>query len=120
VAEVECKDGEPAQLALVLTTCPDGASAEALAQVLLDNRLAACVSISQEVMSHYTWQGKRERTAERLLFIKTPPHLTRQLARTIAENHPYEAPEILLLCGQSLSPAYNRWFGEVCLRENGG
>jgi periplasmic divalent cation tolerance protein len=106
-----------APLELVITTCANDAQAESLAQILLDKKLAACVSIAAQVVSHYTWQGQRERSEERLLFIKTPHHLLEPLASCIRENHPYEAPEILALPVRSLSPAYNCWVRQVCLPE---
>ncbi len=107
---------QPQLLMVVLTTCPDSTSAERLTQILLDQQLAACISIVTDVMSHYYWQGKRERSQELLLLIKTPPHLVEHLINCIIENHPYQAPEILLLQTLSSSPAYNEWVKQVCLQ----
>ena len=44
----------------VLTNLPDQASAQAIASLLVEKRLAACVNIMPPVVSTYRWQGKVE------------------------------------------------------------
>ena len=41
----------------VHVTTPDAATAERLARVLVDERLAACVQVVPGVRSYYRWQG---------------------------------------------------------------
>mgnify|MGYP002789747884 CR=1 FL=1 len=49
---------------LCLCTCPDRASAEAIADALVGERLAACVNLLPGVISVYRWQGRIERAEE--------------------------------------------------------
>ena len=58
-------------ICLVLTTCPDRETAERLSAMLVEERLAACVSAGSEVISTYPWQGQVERESEIPLTIKT-------------------------------------------------
>ncbi|MEZ5285354.1 MAG: divalent cation tolerance protein CutA [Vicinamibacterales bacterium] len=43
---------------VVLTTVPPGFDADQLARTLLDDRLAACVSVLPRMVSTYRWQGR--------------------------------------------------------------
>jgi periplasmic divalent cation tolerance protein len=78
---------------LVLVTVPNKKTQERLTAVLLEEKLAACVS-SIPVSSRYRWKGKIERAKEFQLFIKTTAPIER-LKRRIVELHPYEVPEVL-------------------------
>jgi len=80
---------------LVLTNCPTQASAEELAAMLVEQRLAACVSIGSPVHSLYHWQGKTENAMEFPLQIKTAEARYADVEAAIRKNHPYELPEII-------------------------
>ena len=56
---------------LVLATLPDRVRAEGLAESLVRDRLAACVSIGASIRSIYHWRGKVETADEVMLTIKT-------------------------------------------------
>ena len=43
---------------VLFLTAPDGAVAETLARTLVEERLAACVSLAGPVRSIYRWKGK--------------------------------------------------------------
>jgi periplasmic divalent cation tolerance protein len=94
---------------IVLTTVPDTGTAEHLATVLLDRRLAACVNLMPEMRSYYNWEGKRESAAEHLLLIKTRRELYEELEAAIASAHPYELPEIIALPLETGLAGYLRW-----------
>lgn len=79
---------------VVLTTLPDAASAEKLATLLIERRLAACVNILPNVRSIYFWQEKIVHDSEIKLFIKTSSKRAREAEKAIKENHPYTVPEI--------------------------
>lgn len=82
---------------VVLTNLPDAASAEALAEQLVEARLAACVSVLAPCHSVYRWQERVERETEVPLLIKTTAERYPALERAIRERHPAEVPEILAL-----------------------
>ncbi|MDF3011746.1 MAG: cutA [Burkholderiales bacterium] len=70
---------------LVFTNLPDRASAERLADLLLEQRLAACVNILAPCRSVYRWKGAIQHDDEHPLLIKTS---ARPCARAIPMNSP--------------------------------
>ena len=97
---------------IVLCTCPDQASAETLANRLVDNKLAACVNIVPGITSIYQWKGKTEKGQELLLVIKSKPGVFESVKNTILEQHPYELPEIISIPLQSGFSNYLSWIDE--------
>ena len=94
---------------LFLTNLPDRATAEALASVLVEDRLAACVNILQPCHSVYRWQGAVETTEEVPLLIKTSEAGYAALENAIRVRHPYETPEILAVPVVLALPDYLAW-----------
>ena len=82
---------------LVLCTCPDEASAQSIADALVEARLAACVNRLPGVASTYRWQGKVHRDREHLLLIKTTRERFPALRDRVVALHPYDLPEVLAL-----------------------
>ncbi len=102
---------EPTAVLLVFSTAPTD-QAEALAEALVEERLAACVNVTAPVRSIYRWQGKVEKDDERLLIIKTDRAHWPRLRDTLARLHPYEVPEILALPVADGERSYLRWVEE--------
>ena len=98
---------------LVLCTCPDRASADVIAQALLERRLAACINILPGVSSMYRWQGKIETAEEVLLVIKTRQPRYAELEAEILSHHPYELPEVVAVPLDRGLPGYLAWI-EQC------
>lgn len=94
---------------IVLNTCPDTASARAIATALVERGLAACVNIVPGIESVYRWQGRVEQGQELLLIIKSNAEHYAALEQTILELHPYELPEIVALPLTAGLPAYLAW-----------
>jgi len=94
---------------LVFTTLPDLASARKLAGILVDARLAACISIGAPVESLYHWRGSVETSAEVPLSIKTRVDRFDDLAAAIRAAHPYELPEIIAVPITAASADYLAW-----------
>lgn len=82
---------------IVLTTVPDAACGEAIARTLVDERLAACVNVLPAMTSIYRWKGAVETATEHQLLIKTTGERVQDVEARIAELHPYELPEVLVL-----------------------
>lgn len=99
----------PESALILLTTMPDQASAERLAESLVTQKLAACVNISASMTSIYRWQGKIERGTEHQLVIKTSAARYDALLREIQQQHPYELAEILAIPVSNGLPAYLEW-----------
>jgi len=94
---------------LVLTTARSSEEAQALAEFLVEERLAACVSISAPILSIYRWEGTIDRNEERQVVIKTTRHRYAALEARIHAMHSYAVPEILILAIDGGSPAYLDW-----------
>lgn len=94
---------------IILTTAPADERAEALANALVTERLAACVNISAPMTSLYRWTGRVERDTECQLVIKTTRDRVDALRQRIAELHSYELPEFLVIAVAEGSDAYLEW-----------
>ncbi len=97
---------------VVFNTCPDRATADAVAQALVELNLAACVNIVPGIRSVYRWRGRIEIGEEQLLIIKTSASRYATLERELRARHPYELPEIIALpITDGLAP-YLAWIDE--------
>jgi len=94
---------------VVLNTCASAEEAERLARSLVDNRLAACVTLINPVRSVYRWKGEVADSMEWLLLIKTSRTLFAALCAAIESAHSYEVPEILALPVIEGSTNYLSW-----------
>jgi periplasmic divalent cation tolerance protein len=97
------------QRLLVLTSLPDRESAEKLANLLVGQRLAACVNILAPCASVYRWNGETQHDEEHPLLIKTAADRYPELEAAIRANHPYELPEIIAVRITHGLPAYLHW-----------
>ena len=93
----------------VLTTVASLKDARALASKILRHKLAACVTVSSPVESHYEWKGKLCREKEYQLFIKTRGALYASLESFIRKHHTYDVPEIIALPIVKGSSNYLSW-----------
>lgn len=96
---------------LVFSTCPDAASAERIADALVDQKLAACVNLVPGLRSIYRWEGERTSAQEVLLIIKSRTHDYSALENALRALHPYQLPEIIAVPISSGLPAYLAWIG---------
>jgi periplasmic divalent cation tolerance protein len=94
---------------LVLTNLPDTASAQTLAALLVEERLAACVNILAPARSVYRWQGRIASEEEVPLLIKTSRARYAALEAAIRSHHPYELPEIIAVTIEAGLPEYLAW-----------
>ena len=94
---------------VVLCTVPTEEQASRIARTLVEERLAACVSVVPGLRSIYRWEGDLCDDAELLLLIKTRQEGFSQLTRRLQELHPYEVPEILAIAVADASPSYLEW-----------
>lgn len=94
---------------LVVTNLPDRASAEKLAALLIEQGLAACVSLLAPCNSVYRWHGEIQSDEEHPLLIKTAQDRYAELETLIRAHHPYELPEIIAVPIVEGLPAYLQW-----------
>lgn len=105
----------PSDFGVAFVTVPDdGGGAELagrLAQGLVANKLAACVTRLPGAVSRYFWEGKLEEQGEILLMIKTRLALFPSVSRYVRENHPAKIPEIIALPLAAGDAPYLDWVG---------
>lgn len=94
---------------LVLTTVPDLEVGNIIAENIIQERLAACVTMSAPGQSIYWWKGKITQDQEPTLFIKTKKEAYSKLEEKIRQLHPYDVPEIIALPVFAGSKDYLDW-----------
>ncbi|MBQ9683705.1 MAG: divalent-cation tolerance protein CutA [Neisseriaceae bacterium] len=99
-------------LVLIYTTTARIEDAEKLAEMLIKQQLAACVSFGQKVKSHYVWEGVAEWAEEYPLTIKTSVENQQLVCEFLKHNHPYEVPEIVCLPVVYADEKYQQWVEE--------
>lgn len=97
------------EVLLVLTNLPDEASAEVLAQHLVEHRLAACVNRLAPARSIYRWQGRVEQASEIPLLIKTTRERYAAVEAAVRALHPYDVPELVAVPVEIGLAAYLDW-----------
>ncbi len=94
---------------LLFCTCPDRDTALRVAETLVNEQLAACVSLLPDMTSIYRWQGEVQREPEILLLIKTTQERVEALAGRVGQLHPYEVPELIAVPITEGLPDYLNW-----------
>lgn len=97
---------------VIMVTASSRRECRKIARRLIEEKLAACVNISQPVQSVYRWEGKIEQSKEFLMFIKTNRDLFPQIKAEIDLVHSYHTPEIICLPIIDGSPNYLQWVGD--------
>ena len=97
------------ELKIVLTYIDNEQKAEELTDVLLREKLAACVSIIPG-KSRYWWQGEIVKNDQEFhLIIKTREALVDATIKKITEVHPYDLPVIDVLDVENTNPGVLEW-----------
>lgn len=96
-------------IVVLLSNAPDLLLAKRIAHVLVEEHLAACVNLGAAVLSMYMWEGVLEGTEEIPLTIKTTIARAPELVARLAQLHPYEVPEVLVLAVSGGSTSYLDW-----------
>jgi periplasmic divalent cation tolerance protein len=94
---------------LVLTNVPDRATAERLADMLVERRLAACVNILAPCRSVYRWKGAVQHDEEHPMLMKTSVERYAALEQALRAAHPYELPEIIAMPIERGLTEYLEW-----------
>ncbi len=93
----------------VYLTFPDEASAEQLARVLVERRLAACVNVMPGARSCYRWEGAVVTEAEVLAVAKTRAGRLDALVAAVREFHPFDLPCVVAYPSAGGDAAYLDW-----------
>ena len=95
----------------MITTESSKANALRMAKLLIQNKLAACISIKQ-IFSIYEWDDDIEETKEFEITIKSKPEFRDHLIEFLNEISAYDVPQII----------YKKYHAEMkyyeCLNKN--
>jgi len=99
---------------VVFSTCANAETAQKIATALVEQHLAACVSVVDNIHSTYRWQGKINVDAEALLIIKTISQHLDSAQAVVEQLSGYEVPEFIAvdIVGGSLD--YLNWLTTEC------
>ncbi|OGQ97813.1 MAG: cytochrome C biogenesis protein CcdA [Deltaproteobacteria bacterium RIFOXYD12_FULL_55_16] len=93
----------------ISTTVATEEEAGAIARLLVEKRLAACVQVIGPLTSHYRWQGKIEMAGEYLCLAKSRAALYPEIEAAIKAIHAYELPELIATPIIAGSKEYLAW-----------
>jgi len=94
---------------VVLITVGNDEEGRKIAELLVNRRKAACVSILPRVDSLFWWEGKLDSAQESLLIVKTKASLFPEIVELVKRVHSYEVPEIIALPIIAGSEDYLMW-----------
>jgi periplasmic divalent cation tolerance protein len=84
------------EVVTIITTVAQAQDAARIAEMLLRDKLAACVQ-ETAIRSRYRWKDQIQCDPELLLLIKTTADRADAAVTAIREIHPYDLPEIIVL-----------------------
>ncbi len=91
-----------------MTTVTKPEDAARIAEVLLREKLAACVQ-EMAIRSRYQWKGEIQCEPELLLLVKTAADRADAAVAAIRKIHPYDLPEIIVLPVIGGLAEYTNW-----------
>ncbi|MCD6326268.1 divalent-cation tolerance protein CutA [bacterium] len=100
---------EHPEFVVVFVTASGLDEAKLIAQSLLKEKLAPCVSIMPQVLSTFWWDGAVQNEEESLCIIKTRFIDFDRLKRRVLELHSYDVPEIICMPILDGSESYFCW-----------
>lgn len=94
---------------VVYCTVPSKRLAKDITKVLMKHKLAACVSMIDNVKSTFSWEGEVCEEKEVLMMIKTRRENYGKIKLVIEDMHTYNVPEIIALPIVDCSEDYLKW-----------
>ena len=82
---------------VIYSTIDDVKQAQKIANVLVEEKLVACVNIIPNIISIYRWKGKIENDDECIIIAKTTDSNVKKVIQRIKTLHTYELPDIIVL-----------------------
>tara|TARA_B100001250_G_scaffold358453_1_gene334773 strand:- start:119 stop:442 length:324 start_codon:yes stop_codon:yes gene_type:complete len=96
---------------LVITNEVDKKNAYKMANLLLVDKLIACVTF-KNIESHFWWEGEINKSKEVQLIIKCKEENINKVCKKISECHSYEVPEIIFF-PVSANKDYHHWVNSL-------
>ena len=93
----------------VYVTAANKNEALQIGRVLVEERLAACVNVLDNMTSLYHWEGELQRGSEAILIAKTREDLVERLIERVKSLHSYSCPCVISWPIQTGNQAYLDW-----------
>ncbi len=97
---------------VIFITAATEKEAKRIANALLTQKKAACVSILPGVDSTFWWKSKIDSAAEVLLVVKTESRLLEATVKLVRKLHSYDVPEIIALPIIGGNEEYLEWISK--------
>ena len=94
---------------VIYCTVPNKKIARDITKIIMKHKLAACVSMIENVKSVFSWDGEICEEKEILLMIKTRRANYGKVKLVIEDIHSYSVPEIIALPIVDCSEDYLKW-----------
>lgn len=99
------------KFSLIYITSPNKKETEKIAEILVKEKLAACVNIFP-VVAIYRWRGKIEKGKEFGMIVKTKKKLVEKVIKRIKKLHSYQVPGIISLPIEKGYKKFLNWIDE--------
>ena len=96
----------------VYITAGDMEEARAIGKALIEERLAACVNLLENMQSMYWWEGRVQEDQEVILIAKTTKVQVPLLTEKVKALHSYDCPCIVTLPVESGNVDFLEWIRE--------
>lgn len=110
-------DGGTTPYVVVLATAPTREQAEQIEENVIQERLAACVTVVPHATSVYRWEGEVHKDQEVLLIAKTRAALFPALVARVQQLHSYQVPEVIALQVVEGAQNYLQWLARETRRD---
>lgn len=97
------------KIRIVFVTTDSMENAWAISNTLVSEKLAACCSVIQNVLSFFEWKGKIQERNEYLILIKTSDSNVEDLEKRILELANDDIPEIISFPIDKINNKYKQW-----------
>ena len=101
------------EVVVLLFTAATAEDAQRIGRALVEEGLAACVSVLPAVRSLYRWEGKLCEDAEALGIAKARRDQAERLIARVKALHGYRVPEVLVLPVVAGNPDYLAWVAGI-------
>ena len=97
------------KLCWVYMTAGSLEEAKKIGRELIEENLAACVNLIENMTSIYKWEDKLEEGQEVVMIVKTRKTLMPKLIEIVKSHHGYDCPCIIELPIQGGNPDFLKW-----------
>jgi len=97
------------KLCWVYMTAGSLEEAKNISQILVEQNLAACINLLENMTSIYKWGDKLEASQEVVMIAKTRKAIMPKLIEIVKSLHSYDCPCILDLPIQGGNPEFLKW-----------